>query len=145
MKKCTLYWHRESDGMMDGGEQNTKDVIGRYLHIICESSYISKNVLAIHYNIASLYCVWNPSNPISIMNKSLLGRVLHICLFFSCRRRRIECIWKTTNLQAGVRNQFLKQFQKQYRIKIYKVSEDARPRLRPNQREWKYRDGHQRG
>ena len=32
-----------------------------------------------------------------------------------------------------------------YRIKIYKASEDACPRLRPNQREWKYRDGHQRG
>ena len=39
MKKCTLYWHRESDGMMDGGEQNTEDVIGRYFHIICEGLY----------------------------------------------------------------------------------------------------------
>ena len=25
------------------------------------------------------------------------------------------------------------------------ASENGRPRLRPNQREWKYRDGHQRG
>ena len=30
-------------------------------------------------------------------------------------------------------------------VQKYKASEDARPRQRPNQREWKYREGHQRG